>query len=68
MKLINLIDRKKTLSSYTLTTIQVLSILELRLQKLTAFGLAEIEDEIKKLSSMISKYKKILNSKKNFII
>ena len=64
MKLINLIDRKKTLSSYTLTTIQVLSILELRLQKLTAFGLAEIEDEIKKLSSMISKYKKILNSKK----
>ena len=64
MKLINLIDRKKTLSSYTLTEIQVLSILELRLQKLTAFGLAEIEDEIKKLSSMISKYKKILNSKK----
>ena len=64
MKFINLIDRKKTLSSYTLTEIQVLSILELRLQKLTAFGLAEIEDEIKKLSSMISKYKKILNSKK----
>ena len=64
MKLINLIDRKKTLSSYTLTEIQVLSILELRLQKLTAFGLAEIEDEIKKLSTMISKYKKILNSKK----
>ena len=64
MKLINLIDKRKTLSSYTLTEIQVLSILELRLQKLTAFGLAEIEDEIKKLSTMISKYKKILNSKK----
>ena len=64
IKLINLIDKKKSLTSYTLSEVQVLSILELRLQKLTAFGLNEIEDEIKKLSGQINKYKKILNSKK----
>jgi DNA gyrase subunit A len=43
---------------------QVDSILELRLQKLTAFGIGEIETEINKLSEMIIKYNKILNSKK----
>ena len=45
---------------------QVLAILELRLQKLTAFGINEIETEIKKLAELIRKYEKILNSQKEF--
>ncbi len=43
------------------------SILELRLQKLTALGINEIEAEIKKLSDLIIQYKKILNSRKELL-
>ena len=43
---------------------QVQAILDLRLQKLTALGINEIESEIKKLSELITKYKKIISSKK----
>jgi len=64
IKLISLIEKKKNISSYQLTEIQVNSILELRLQKLTAFGIGEIETEITKLAEMILKFNKILNSKK----
>ena len=63
-KLIKLIKSKKAGSSYTLSENQVMAILELRLQKLTAFGIGEIETEIKKLSSLIQEYEKILKSKK----
>jgi DNA gyrase subunit A len=45
----------------------VTSILELRLQKLTAIGINEIEIEIKKLAEEISKYKKIINSKNELL-
>ena len=38
--------------------------MELRLQKLTALGINEIEIEIKKLIDLITKYKKIISSKK----
>ena len=38
--------------------------MDLRLQKLTAFGINEIEDEIKKLAISIKEYEKILKSKK----
>ena len=41
------------IEKYQLGEIQVNSILELRLQKLTAFGINEIETEIKKLSELI---------------
>ena len=41
-----------------------MAILELRLQKLTAFGIEEIETEIKKLANLIKEYEKILKSKK----
>jgi DNA gyrase subunit A len=41
--------------------------LELRLQKLTAIGINEIEIEIKKLATEISKYKKIINSKNELL-
>ncbi len=44
-----------------------ISILELRLQKLTAIGINEIEIEIKKLAGEISKYKKIINSKNELL-
>ena len=44
-----------------------MAILELRLQKLTALGINEIEVEIKKLAELIKSYKKILNSKKELI-
>ena len=49
---------------YLLTEPQVNAILELRLQKLTALGISEIELEIKKLSELIINYKKIISSKK----
>jgi DNA gyrase subunit A len=63
-KLIKLISSEKGGSSYSLSEEQVGAILELRLQKLTAFGINEIETEIKKLSLLISEYEKILKSKK----
>jgi len=64
IKIISLIERKKNISNYQLSESQVEAILELKLQKLTAYGISEIETEIKKLSEMISSYNKILNSKK----
>ena len=64
IKLITLIENKKKPTSYELSENQVNSILELRLQKLTAFGIGEIETEINKLSNLIIEYNKILNSKK----
>ena len=63
-KMISLIEDKKGKSSYSLSEQQVDAILELRLQKLTALGINEIEIEIKKLSELIVKYKKIISSKK----
>ena len=64
VKLVSLIEKKKNISSYQLSEKQVDSILELKLQKLTAFGINEIENEIKKLSGMIIEFNKLLNSKK----
>ena len=63
-KLIKLIRTEKNGNSYTFSESQVIAILELRLQKLTAFGIAEIETEIKKLATLIKEYEKILKSKK----
>ncbi len=64
VKLIALIENKKSIQNYQLSISQVNAILELRLQKLTAFGINEIETEIKKLSELIISFKKIINSKK----
>ena len=64
IKLINLIEKKKNISSYQLSLEQVNAILELKLQKLTAYGIGEIETEIGKLSNLIIYYNKIINSKK----
>jgi DNA gyrase subunit A len=64
VKLVVLIEKKKSPSSYQLSEEQVISILELRLQKLTAYGIGEIETEINKLSALIIGYNKILGSKK----
>ena len=66
-KFIKLIENKNTTGSYTLSQAQVTSILELRLQKLTALGIQEIEIEIKKLSEFIISFKKIINSKKELM-
>ena len=66
-KLIKLVDSKNYKGSYSLSEIQVTSILELRLQKLTALGINEIEEEIKKLSELITKFKKIINSKNELL-
>jgi len=66
-KLIRLIDKKNYKNSYRLTSEQVVSILELRLQKLTALGINEIEIELKKLADLIIKYKKIINSKSELL-
>ena len=67
LKLISLIEDKKTKNSYTLSEPQVVAILELRLQKLTALGINEIEVEIKKLAELIKGFKKIINSKKELL-
>jgi len=66
-KFIKLIENKNAKPTYSLTEPQVVSILELRLQKLTALGINEIETEIKKLSDLIIQYKKIINSKKELM-
>ena len=66
-KLLKLISSEKGGSSYKLSEKQVISILELRLQKLTAFGINEIESEIKKLALLIKEYEKILKSKKELL-
>ncbi len=66
-KLIKLIQNKTTKNIYTLSNSQVTSILELRLQKLTAMGINEIESEIKSLSVLINNFKKIINSKKELL-
>ena len=64
VKIISLIERKKNISTYLLSNDQVNAILDLKLQKLTAFGIGEIENEINSLSKLIIEFNKILNSKK----
>ena len=67
-KIISLIENKKNMKgSYSFSDSQVNAILELRLQKLTALGINEIEIEIKKLAELITKYKKIISSKKELL-
>ena len=56
--------KKKNVTGYTLSHEQVNAILELRLQKLTAYGIGEIESETNKLAKLIIDYNKIINSKK----
>ena len=63
-KIILLIEKKKNIHNYQLSKNQVEAILELRLQKLTAYGMGEIESEILKLSQLIIEFNKIINSKK----
>ena len=63
-KIINLIEKKKNISSYQLSKYQVDAILDLKLQKLTAYGIGEIETEIEKLSKLILEFNKLLSSKK----
>ncbi|MDA9568977.1 DNA gyrase subunit A [Candidatus Pelagibacter sp.] len=67
LKLISLVEDKKGKNLYSLSDLQVIAILELRLQKLTALGINEIEVEIKKLAELIKGYKKIINSKKELL-
>jgi len=66
-KLISLVETKKSSTLYSLSETQVNAILELRLQKLTALGINEIEVEIKKLAELIFDYKKIISSKKELL-
>ena len=66
-KMITLIESKKLKGIYNLSEFQVSAILELRLQKLTALGINEIEVEIKKLSELIIAFKKIISSKKELL-
>ena len=64
-KLIKLAENKKSKNNYKFSEKQVMAILDLRLQKLTALGINEIEIELKKLIELITQFKKILNSKKD---
>ena len=66
-KMISLVEGKKSKNIYSLSESQVLAILDLRLQKLTALGINEIELEIKKLANLILSYKKIISSKKELL-
>ena len=56
--------KKKNVTSYSLSNNQVEAILELKLQKLTAFEIGEIESEINRIAELILEYNKIINSKK----
>ena len=67
LKFIKMIEAKNSKGQYNLTDVQINAILELRLQKLTALGINEIEVEIKKLSDLIAQFKKIINSKKELM-
>jgi len=67
LKLISLVEDKKSKNLYSFSEPQVVAILELRLQKLTALGINEIEVEIKKLADLIKGYKKIISSKKELL-
>jgi len=67
LRFISLVESKKGKNLYLLSEPQVVAILELRLQKLTALGINEIEVEIKKLADLIIGYKKIINSKKELL-
>ena len=67
LKLIKLVENKNSKNQYSFSSDQVASILELRLQKLTALGINEIEVEIKKLADLIVQYKNIINSKKELL-
>ncbi len=66
-KLLKLVDNKKNKNTYSLSLKQVEAILELRLQKLTALGINEIEVELKKLANLIISFKKIINSRKELL-
>ena len=67
IKSIKFLENKKTKSNYKFSDEQVSAILDLRLQKLTALGINEIEIELKKVNELIIKYKKIINSKKELL-
>ncbi len=58
-----IINELSKINEYQLTDHQVKAILELRLQKLTAIGYQEINDELRELYENIIKLKKILNHK-----
>ena len=64
VRLLKLIIKGNVKSIYSFSELQVNEILNLRLQKLTAFGINEIESELKKLAEQIKYYQKILKSKK----
>ena len=67
IKLIKLVEKKNSKNNYKLSQEQVVAILDLKLQKLTALGINEIEVELKKLIELITQYKKILSSKKELL-
>ena len=66
-KFISSVEGKSNKKNYLLSEKQVEAILELKLQKLTAIGIDEIESELDKLLLLIIKYKKIINSKKELL-
>jgi DNA gyrase subunit A len=55
------------ITEYNLTDYQVKAILELRLQKLTAIGYDEINNELKDLHNLILSLKKILNDRNELL-
>ena len=61
------INELSDLDHYQLSDFQVKAILDLRLQKLTAIGYDEINDELSELYELIIKLKKILNDKTELI-
>ena len=61
------INELNDLDHYQLSNFQVKAILDLRLQKLTAIGYDEINNELSELYELIIKLKKILNDKTELI-
>ncbi len=67
LKFIRLAETKKANGIYNLSEKQVDAILDLKLQRLTAIGISEIELELNKIIQIIAKLKKIINSKKELL-
>ena len=67
VKIINLVEKKKNILATNYQKIKFCDF-RIKLQKLTAYGITEIEKEISHLAELILKYNKIINSKKFCII
>lgn len=59
--------RERLIKKYSFSEKQAQAILEIRLQRLTAFEVKALQEELKELEALVAKYKNILSSDKNIL-